>query len=201
MWSVHWRPLALLLVGLLTMVLIGGGNSQGNAMDMLIDDFSNEQLLSPLGTRWRPVSDQVMGGVSEASVERRRVGEDACLHLSGPVRLENNGGFIQASLDLSAAGQAFDASAYKGLRLRVRGNGEEYSVHLRSLDVTRPWQSYRASFRAEDALKTLELPFAAFVPYRLQTELDLTRLRRIGLVAIGRAFQADLSLCEISFYR
>jgi hypothetical protein len=32
------------------------------------------------------------------------------------------------------------------------------------------------------------------VPYRTDTPLDTRRLRRIGVVAIGRAFSADLSV-------
>jgi hypothetical protein len=31
--------------------------------------------------------------------------------------------------------------------------------------------------------------------------LDLARLRRVGLVGIGRAFRADVALNRIAFYR
>ena len=168
---------------------------------MLIDDFSNADLVSTLGTRWRGVSDRVMGGVSEASVVRDVVEGRPCLRLTGDVRLENDGGFIQAALDLAGADETFDASGYTGLRLVVRGNGEHYGVHLRTPDNVRPWQSYRARFTAEPAWRTLELAFAAFAPYRLDAPLDVTRLRRIGLVAIGRAFYADLAVAELGFYR
>jgi len=40
-----------------------------------------------------------------------------------------------------------------------------------------------------------------FEPHRLETPLDVTRLRRIGLVAIGRAFFADLAVARLAFYR
>ena len=56
-------------------------------------------------------------------------------------------------------------------------------------------------YLASETLQTIELPFSEFVPHRLEKALDVSRLRRVGLVAIGRAFQADVSLCEISFYR
>ena len=87
------------------------------------------------------------------------------------------------------------------MRLIVRGNGESYSVHLRTPDNLRPWQSYRAHFTAGRAWETIDLPFEAFTPHRLDAPLDVTRLRRIGLVAIGRAFHADLAVCELGFYR
>lgn len=168
---------------------------------MVIDDFSNDQLISPQGTRWRAVSDQVMGGISRASVSRVEIDGRNCLHLSGEVRLENNGGFIQAALDLAPSGGVLDVSAFTGLRLRAMGNGEAYGLHLRTPDNSRPWQSYRAGFMAGAELQTIELPFASFEPYRLEVPLDTRRLRRIGLVAIGRAFQADLSVCEITLYK
>jgi hypothetical protein len=83
----------------------------------------------------------------------------------------------------------------------VRGNDELYSIHLRTPDNVRPWQSYRAHFTAGSDWETIDLPFETFVPHRLELPLDKTRLRRIGLVAIGRAFCADLAVSELAFYR
>lgn len=167
---------------------------------MLIHDVSNQSLTSALGTRWRAVSDQVMGGVSEAKIDLTTLDGRPCLRLSGDVRLENDGGFIQASLDLVASGDTLDASAFRGIRLVARGNGESYSLHLRTADTKRPWQSYRAHFVASTDWQAIELPFTDFVAHRFDTALNLKRLRRLGLVAIGRAFVADLAVAEISFY-
>ncbi len=169
--------------------------------EMLIDDFSDPDLVSKLGTVWRGVSDQVMGGISQASVTRETVEARIALRLSGDVRLENDGGFIQAALDLAPARGIFDASDFTGLRVTARGNGEGYSLHLRTTDNVRPWQSYRSHFVAGAEWETHDLPFESFAPYRLEAPLDTTRLRRIGLVAIGRAFSADLAVSELSFYR
>jgi len=168
---------------------------------MLIDDFSRTDLVSALGTEWRGVSDRVMGGVSQETVSRSVADGHPALHLQGDVRLENNGGFIQAALDLSSGGRTLDASAYKGIRLMVRGNGEKYSLHLRTPDNVRPWQSYRAEFTAGDEWQSIDLQFESFVPHRLDTPLDTGRLNRLGLVAIGRAFSADVMVSSISFYR
>jgi hypothetical protein len=168
---------------------------------MLIDDFSSTDLVSGLGTTWRGVSDQVMGGISQASIARDVLDCRRCLRLSGDVRLENNGGFIQAALDLAAGGDTLDGSGYSGIRLTVRGNGESYAVHLRTPDAVRPWQSYRASFTAGPNWRTIDLRFVSFAPYRIEMPLDTTRLRRIGLVAIGRAFHAELAVAELALYR
>jgi len=169
--------------------------------DMTIDDFSRDDLTSAQGSRWRAASDTVMGGISEAALKRDVIDGRRCLRLSGDVRLENNGGFIQAVLPLAPSDAAFDASAFTGVRLLTYGNDETYGVHLRTPDNERPWQSYRAQFTAGPHWRAIEIPFAAFAPYRLETPLDVARLRRIGLVAIGRAFFADLAIAGLAFYR
>ncbi len=175
--------------------------TQSPPVNMLVDDFRRDDLVSTLGTPWRGVSDRVMGGVSEETLRIDEQEGRRCLRLSGQVRLENNGGFIQMALDLDGKGGYLDASRFSGFRLLVYGNGERYSVHLRTADVARPWQSYRAHFEAPPEWREIRLPFDEFTPHRLEAPLDLTRLRRIGIVAIGRAFYADLCLGEIAFYR
>ncbi len=188
-------------VSMLMSVTMLGASAQSSGDTMLIDDFSNSALTSRLGTQWRGVSDNVMGGISEATIARVVSGKQTCLRLTGEVRLENNGGFVQAALNLLRDGGTFDATGFSGIRLTVKGNDERYSVHLRTADNTRPWQSYRAHFVAKAEPQTLEIPFSEFEPYRIETPLDIAKLRRIGLVAIGRRFQADLHVCRLEFHR
>jgi hypothetical protein len=173
------------------------------AMDpaALIDDFSRPHPQAAKGARWEAFSDNVMGGVSVARVTREEVGGRMALRLQGAVRLENNGGFVQAALDLAAEGRPFDARAFAGVELDVAGPPETYGLHLRTPDLNRPWQSYRQSFQTTPAWRTVRLPFAGFTPYRTDAPLDISRLRRIALIAIGRAFQADVALAGIRFYR
>ena len=192
---------SILSTGLLGATFVRPVAAWAGGGEMLIDDFADDDFISNLGTRWRGVSDEVMGGVSKASVARDLIDGRPCLRLTGDVRLENDGGFIQAALDLERSGGTFDASGYRGLRLVVRGNGEQYSLHLRTPDNVRPWQSYRAHFSAGPEWRTVDLAFEDFTPYRLETPLDRERLKRIGLVAIGRAFSADLAVAGISLYR
>jgi len=167
---------------------------------LIIDDRRSGELGSVLGGTWRMVTDGVMGGVSSGELSLDTIDNKACLRLRGDVRLENNGGFIQAALDVEDT-EAADATNYDGLLLAVYGNNQEYNLHLRTGDVWLPWQSYRASFHAPDRWQTLRLPFSEFTGYRIGKKLDLKRLERIGLVAIGRAFTADLCIGELAFYR
>ena len=168
------------------------------ADDLIIDDFSDTRGISNLATRWRLVSDQVMGGVSDGRMTDERVDGRGALCLRGRVSLENNGGFLQLSLDLSRDG-LLDARAYDGIRLTVRGNGERYNLHLKTADTTRPWQSYRSSFTTSSQWQDILLPFGTFEPYRIDVPFDPSRLRRIGIVAIGRDFMADLCVADARF--
>ncbi|MCU7811370.1 MAG: CIA30 family protein [Candidatus Thiodiazotropha sp. (ex Notomyrtea botanica)] len=168
--------------------------------NIIIDDRENNELESALGTHWRLITDEVMGGLSTGRLHPHRIEGKACLRLSGDVRLENNGGFIQAALDLGqTAGR--DASSYQGILIEVFGNQADYNLHLRSNDVWLPWQSYRASFQTTPSWQTVKLPFDRFVGYRIDKALDTRRLKRVGLVAIGSAFAADLCIARIEFYR
>jgi hypothetical protein len=190
----HFRKLScrIALFGLLLM-------NMPAAASLLIDDRSAGQPLSSLGTQWRLVTDNVMGGVSRGSMQFTTADGRTCLRLTGDVSLQNNGGFVQASLDLDPA-QDLDASGYAGIELDVYGNGESYNLHLRTADTRIVWQSYRATFATAPAWRTVRLPFGDFVPYRISAPLNLARLQRLGLVAIGREMRADLCVGRIALY-
>jgi hypothetical protein len=166
----------------------------------VIDDLSLPHPHASHAVRWQCISDGVMGGLSAGAIVRASRDGRAALCLRGRVSLENNGGFVQMALDLSPEGALRDASAFDGIELDVCGNGETYSVHLRTDAVTRPWQSWRQGFVAPPRWQTIRLPFAAFEAHRIDATLDPRRLRRLGIVAIGRAFDADVAVARIVFY-
>ena len=170
-----------------------------NAGD-IIDDLSAAHPQASHATRWELVSDRVMGGVSQGTMRRELVQGRQAIRMQGCVSLENNGGFIQIALDLAPGGGEIDARAWRGIEVDACGNGETYNLHLRTADIVRPWQSYRSKFRAEDQWKTHRLLFAGFDAHRIDTPLDVRRLRRIGIVAIGRNFDADLAIGGIRFF-
>ncbi len=171
----------------------------GTNADGLIDDFSNPDGNSRLGTRWQLVTDQVMGGVSGGAMQRREENGRTVLCMTGDVSLENDGGFVQVNIDLSPGGR-LDASGFAGVRLVARGNGEVYNLHLKTAATRMPWQSYRAAFTADGDWREFRLPFSGFEPHRLVPALDRSRLERLGIVAIGREMRADLCVAEIGFY-
>jgi len=167
----------------------------------LIDDFSKAEGVSSIGTQWRMFTDRVMGGISTASSGYEVIEGHRCLRLQGSVSLENNGGFIQVALPLEMNGRFFDAGDFKGVRLWVRGNGENYYVHLRTNQSRLPWQFFGAEFTANTEWKKVEIPFQQFKSENLRDQLNTKKLRRIAIVAIKKEFQADIAVSRLEFYQ
>lgn len=164
--------------------------------DVLLSDL--DQPDAP--ARWRGFSDRVMGGISQEQVTVETIAGQRCLRLRGEVRLEHQGGFVQLALPLEQDGAPFDARACNGVRLLVRGNGEEYRLHLRTTACRRPQQYYWAPFVAASSWQSIELPFAAFEPKWLDAPLDPGALTRLGVVAYGRRFQADVAVAKVALF-
>ncbi len=161
---------------------------------LILEDGQGPELIAANGAEWRVVTDRVMGGLSEAWLTREMRAGHSALVLRGQVRLENDGGFVQMALDVASAGNVLDASGFRLMRLAVQGNGARYNVHLRTRELTRVWQSYRAEFVAGPRWQVIDLPLKDFRPHRTDIPLNLRQVHRIGLVAIGDAMQADLAL-------
>lgn len=166
----------------------------------VIDALDRPAPEASIGTDWSLVSDRVMGGVSSANMRRENVAGRPAIVLSGEVSLENDGGFVQIALDLAPGGGVVDASGWTGIEIDACGNGESYNLHLRTADVARPWQSYRHEFTATAEWRTHRFAFADASPHRIEAPFDPSRLRRIGIVAIGRAFAAWVAVGGVRFY-
>mgnify|MGYP003314573799 FL=1 len=102
-------------------------------------------------------------------------------------------------VNINNDGSIFDASKYEGIEIDVLGNEEEYDIRLRTSDLTRPWQSYRALLVARPEWSTTRLDFSVFVPHKTAIPLDVRRLRRIGVLGIGREYDADISVSGVRF--
>jgi hypothetical protein len=167
---------------------------------LLIDDFRDPQRAHN-GNRWQYLSDQVMGGVSQGRAGFTTLMGRSALRLRGDVSLANNGGFVQVALDLGSAGGTLDAGDFDGVSIAVLGDGQRYGVHLRTRDLTRPWQSYRVSITTSPEWTEHHLPFRDFVPHRTEHPLDRRGLRRIGVIALGRAGGVDIAIASLALYR
>lgn len=169
------------------------------AEDLIIDDRSTGTIRSNIDANWRLLTDQVMGGVSKGSLTTDKYNGKKCLRMKGQVSTENNGGFVQMALDLNE-GKTFDASKYQGLELIVAGNNEVYNLHYRTSGLWMPWQSYRASFKVTPQWGIVQIPFSMMTQYRTSKQFKAKQIKRIGLVAIGKNFNADLCVASVGFY-
>ena len=166
---------------------------------LIIDDpGSSSDIVNAV--QWRLVTDNVMGGISQGRLIAASVSDRQCLRMQGDVKLDNNGGFVQMALNLTED-KLDDIASYTGLVLEAYGNDESYNIHLRTSNLWLPWQSYRFSFIAPAQWKTFYIPFTDFTPYRTSKTLKLEKIERIGVVAIGREFTADLCIGKIGLYR
>lgn len=161
-------------------------------MSVLFDARTGDGRTHGLGGRFDLVLDRVMGGRSSGQLDVEEVQGRRALRLRGAVTVEGGGGFVQMATDLP-----LDASGASSLRLTVLGNGETYGCHLRTSAVSRPWQSYRQTFLAPPVWTTVTLPLTGFTPHRLETPFDPRAIRRLGLIALGRTFTADLALAHL----
>jgi adhesin HecA-like repeat protein len=148
---------------------------------------------------WEYVADGVMGGVSAGRMTQQTYLGRAATVLRGMVSLDNNGGFVQIATDLRA--DAPDPRMWDGIAIDVAGNEESYDLRLRTDQLTRPWQSFRTDFVAQPQWKTLRFPFGDFVAHRHTMGFAPDALRRIGILAIGRVFAAEVAVAGLRFYR
>lgn len=190
---------------LIFFILIMFGNYI-KAETMIIDDMRNSNgeaekadFCEATSERWCFVTDKVMGGVSEGSFETKIDGKNSHYNMQGSVSTENNGGFLQFRTEVK------DHPArklYKGIRIQVRGNNEEYAVHIRTKYLFLPWQYYQSEFLATSEWRTIELPLKDFKKsnFYQPSVVSSIDIQTLGIVAIGRDFQANIDLRYIELY-
>jgi hypothetical protein len=154
-----------------------------------------------LDPKWEYVADGVMGGLSQGGMAHEVFHGRLATVLRGDVSLDNNGGFVQIAFDLRPDGAGFDAGGWDGIEIDVCGNGERYDLRLRTDQLTRPWQSFRAEFLALPEWQSLKIPFRNFGAHRTEAVFDPSQLRRIGILAIGRPFRAEVAVAGLRLYR
>jgi hypothetical protein len=154
-----------------------------------------------LNPKWEYVADGVMGGVSKGGMQQEMFRGRMATVLRGGVSLANNGGFVQIAFDLCHDGAGFDASDWDGIELETCGNGELYDIRLRTDQLTRPWQSFRSDFIGAPQWRNHRVAFDRVGAHKTDAHFDPSHLRRIGILAIGREFQAEVAVANISLYR
>lgn len=183
---------------LVSAVLLGGVLQPAMAEDpktgeSLIEDFTMQPE-----TRWRFFTDQVMGGVSTGSVAFAKEDGQSFARMTGRVRTDNRGGFIQMRIDLASP----PPEGTTGVRLIVRGNDQRYFVHVRTDGTLLPWQYYQAGFVVTESWTEVRLPLDAFEASGglLRSVPARGSLTSVAVVAYGRDHDARIDVRALRFY-
>ncbi|MGW8266326.1 MAG: CIA30 family protein [Longimicrobiales bacterium] len=155
------------------------------------------QFTEPDEVRWSVVNDGVMGGRSRSEIA---LADEGTALFSGTVSLENNGGFAS----VRARFPSMDLSGFRGVLLRVRGDGRRYQLRLRT-DGSFDGLAYRAEFETrEGEWMEIFLPFDDFEPSfrgsvpRRAAPLDIGGIRQIGfLIGDKRAGLFNLQIAWV----
>lgn len=147
------------------LAILAGGEAPGG--ELLIDDFDDGDLDSPLGLPWVVLGDDLMGGTSAASPRVEAAGGSRILILDGglgapagpPAGLPV--AFVGVWTAVGDDGLGRDLSAYRGLRLRGRATTGAVQVGLRRAGVN---ANYVAPLELGSEWTEVEVPFSALEP-------------------------------------
>ncbi len=183
---------------ILLIFLFGNNNISAQENKMILDNLSSPGITTQK-QNWAFFTDGVMGGLSEGKAVISNVEGQDCYHMTGNVTTENNGGFIQIRNQLKPP---ISTKEYEGIYLKVLGNKENYSIHLRTALTMAPWQYYKFSFKTKDQWNEIKAPFREFEKSNAYQPSSLLgqKIKSIGLVAGFKDFKADICLSEIGFY-
>lgn len=164
--------------------------------ESMLFDFNSKDTSG----NWYLVNDDVMGGVSKSSMI---VNKDGIATFSGLLSPENNGGF--ASVRASIAKN--DEPKFQGLIIRVKGDGNIYSIRFRTNNNFDGY-AYQARIQTkENSWEEFKIPFSDFKPtYRgrllsNKPALESENIEQIGLLIADKQFgQFTVDIDWIKFY-
>ncbi len=77
------------------------------------------------------------------------------LRLTQPSFNKNNGGFIQVRTRIDHKSER--QLGKSGIKIKVKGNGDVYYLHVRNASARLPWQYYTASFQTSEKWKDITI--------------------------------------------
>ena len=169
------------------LLLVNTANSE-----MIIDNLENSE-----NRNWVYFTDNVMGGVSTGTFVYINEGGENFYRMTGNVSTENNGGFIQFATRVDNIDKGL-----QGIKIKVRGNNEDYELHLRTKFTPAPWQYYSSKFKVTNEWPEILIPFSSYKRsnYYQPKKFNPSSLRSIGVVAVGKDYQAEIDLGRIELY-
>jgi hypothetical protein len=140
---------------------------------------------------WYPVTDNVMGGISDLQVTHN----DGVFLMQGTVSTKNNGGFVRFGQDVS-----FKDNSIKGIRFKAKGNNESYEIHVTLKGIKMPpWSYFSNSFAVSEDWQEYEIYFSDFSREGYSARsMQPKNIRNLSFAGYGRDFPVDLAIKDIS---
>ena len=120
------------------------------------------------------------------------------VQMQGNVSTANNGGFIQFITNI----KDLPDIDFNGIRIMVRGNNQEYYIHIRTNLTPLPWQYYQTKFKVNIKWEIVEIPFNQFSKSNFYQpgSFKSKDIRTLAIVAYGKDYDANIDLGLIEFY-
>lgn len=172
-------------------------SDKNDSRELKLFDFSQSGDLND----WMIVNDGVMGGLSTSSF---RLDKTSTAIFSGNVTTENNGGFASTR----CKPKAFKLDEYKGIRLRVMGDGNTYQFRAYTENYA-DGVAYRHLFETLGGQwQTITIPFNECKPSfrgRILEDVDSiapSDIQQVGLlIADGQTGSFKIKIKWISAYK
>lgn len=180
-------------------LFIAAGPTFGDALDPLVDDFSDAENNS-LGIQRMFIDDKTAGG---GTTTETRVA-DGVLSVRGEISpARGQPGWSSSVLLLDPQGLPRDLSNFEGIRLRLKITAGMISVSANSPEVTNfDYHAAMVTVKADGGFHEVKVPFDSMKrAWSEQTPLDTRSIASLSIVAFGVQKGAyDFELDEVGFY-
>ena len=180
-------------------LLAASGFSHAEALGPLVDDFSDAENNS-LGVQRQFVNDSVAGGGTTTTQSV----SDGVLLVTGKIAPpRGQPGWASSVLLLDPEGLPRDASAFDGIRLRVKVNKGNLSISANSTEVTNfDYHAAQVVVAADGKFHEVKIPFASMKrAWSEQTPLNSRTIASLSLVAFDvQQGSYDFEVDEVAFY-
>ena len=89
-----------------------------------------------------------------------------------------------------------------GIRLKAKGNKEDYFIHLRTKFTMFPWQYYQLKFTVGEKWKSYNLNIDEFTRSGalLPKAINPKHIKSVAVVAFGKKYDVVIDIAEIRFF-
>ena len=125
---------------------------------------------------WFIVNDNVMGGVSQSSLE---LNEEGNAVFSGSVSLDNNGGFCSVRYNF----ERLELINFNSILIHLKGDGKKYQFRIRH--NSRDYYSYITYFETNGEWQSIELKLNEMYPSFRGRKLDMENFNKNSIEEIA----------------